>query len=189
MDGFTFLRENNFEVIPHAPYSPDLAPRDFWLFPTMKDTLRGRTFTSRAAIASAIFQCSKQTPKEAFAAAMESWRRRCEKCVRLHCHGGHESDLVFKAAGESGAGTRSPGHTGRNFAMLWAGYPIGRKLNVHAQMSKTKGAPPANHAAPLVVSRALCMAMRAAVLGVLVGTKADDEAVGTEFVLFYLSST
>lgn len=78
-----FLCENNFEVISHAPYSPDLAPSDFWLFPTMKDTLRGRRFTSRAAIASAIFQWSKQTPKEAFAAAMESWRRRCEKCVRL----------------------------------------------------------------------------------------------------------
>ena len=35
---------NNFEVVPHVPYSPDLAPSDFWLFPTMKDTLRGRTF-------------------------------------------------------------------------------------------------------------------------------------------------
>jgi hypothetical protein len=44
----------------------------------MKDILYGRTFTSRVAIASAIFQWSKQTPKEAFAAAMVSWRRRCE---------------------------------------------------------------------------------------------------------------
>ncbi|PNF18073.1 hypothetical protein B7P43_G03318 [Cryptotermes secundus] len=49
-------------LVSHAPYSPGLAPSDFWLFPTMKDTLRGRTFTSRAAIASAIFQWSKQTP-------------------------------------------------------------------------------------------------------------------------------
>mgnify|MGYP003623263763 CR=1 FL=1 len=78
-----FLRENNFEVVAHAPYSPDLAPSDFWLFPTMKDTLRGRNFSSRAAIASAIFQWSKQTPREAFSAAMASWRRRCEKCVRV----------------------------------------------------------------------------------------------------------
>jgi len=28
-------------------------------------------------------QWSQQTPKEAFAAAMQSWRQRCEKCVRL----------------------------------------------------------------------------------------------------------
>jgi hypothetical protein len=26
--------DNNFEVVPHAPYSSDLAPSDFWLFPT-----------------------------------------------------------------------------------------------------------------------------------------------------------
>ncbi|PNF36332.1 hypothetical protein B7P43_G00518 [Cryptotermes secundus] len=78
-----FLRENSLEVVSHAPFSPDLAPSVFWLFPTMKDTLCSRTFTSRAAIASAIFQWSKQTPTEVFAAAMESWRRRCEKCVRL----------------------------------------------------------------------------------------------------------
>ena len=72
-------------VYPYVPafcnnILANLAPSDFWLFPTMKDTLRGRTFTSRAAIASAIFQW---VPKEAFTAAMKSWRRRCEKCVRL----------------------------------------------------------------------------------------------------------
>ncbi|PNF18067.1 hypothetical protein B7P43_G03319 [Cryptotermes secundus] len=49
-------RDEGLKVVPHAPYSPDLAPSDFWLFPTMKDTLPGRTFTSRVAIASTIFQ-------------------------------------------------------------------------------------------------------------------------------------
>ena len=79
----SFFDDNNFEVVPHAPYSPDLAPSDFWLFPTLKDTLHGRTFSSRSALATAIFQWSKRTPKEAFAMAMQSWRQRCEKCVRL----------------------------------------------------------------------------------------------------------
>jgi len=78
-----FFDNNNFEVVPHAPYSPDLAPSDFWLFPTLKDTLHGRTFSSRSALATAIFQWSQQTLKEAFAAAMQSWVQRCEKCVRL----------------------------------------------------------------------------------------------------------
>ena len=75
--------DNNFEVVPHAQHSPDLEPSDFCLFPTMKDTLRGRTFSSSSALATAIFQWSERTPKEAFAAAMQSWRERCEKCVRL----------------------------------------------------------------------------------------------------------
>ena len=75
--------ENNFEVVPHAQHSPDLAPSDFWLFPTMKDTLRGCTFSSRSALATEIFQWSERTPQKAFAEAMQSWRERCEKCVCL----------------------------------------------------------------------------------------------------------
>ena len=78
-----FFDDNNIEVVPHAPYSPDHAPSDFWLFPTLKDTLRGRTFSCRSALATAIFQWSQRNPKEAFAAAMQWWRRRCEKCVGL----------------------------------------------------------------------------------------------------------
>ena len=45
--------------------------------------LCGRTFSSRSALATAIFQWSQCTPKEAFAVAIQSWRQRCEKCVRL----------------------------------------------------------------------------------------------------------
>ena len=29
-----FFDDNNFEVVPYAPYSPHLAPSDFWLFKT-----------------------------------------------------------------------------------------------------------------------------------------------------------
>jgi len=75
---------DNFEVVPHAPYSPDLAPSDCLQLPTLKDTLLGRTFSSRSALAIAIFQWSQRTPKESFAATMQSWCQRCEKCVRLH---------------------------------------------------------------------------------------------------------
>jgi hypothetical protein len=29
----------------HAPYSPDLAPADFWLFPEPKSVLKGTRFS------------------------------------------------------------------------------------------------------------------------------------------------
>ena len=29
------------KTIPHRPYSPDLAPCDFWLFPKLNEKLRG----------------------------------------------------------------------------------------------------------------------------------------------------
>ena len=38
------LTENNMTVVPHPPYSPDLAPSDFFLFPKLKMKLKGRRF-------------------------------------------------------------------------------------------------------------------------------------------------
>jgi histone-lysine N-methyltransferase SETMAR len=38
------LAKNKMAVVPHPPYSPDLAPCDFFLFPKMKIKLKGRRF-------------------------------------------------------------------------------------------------------------------------------------------------
>ena len=35
-----YLRKLGIKTIPHPPYSPDLAPCDFWLFPKLKEKLR-----------------------------------------------------------------------------------------------------------------------------------------------------
>jgi histone-lysine N-methyltransferase SETMAR len=40
------LTSTKTTVIPHSPYSPDLAPCDFSLFPKMKLKLKGRYFES-----------------------------------------------------------------------------------------------------------------------------------------------
>jgi histone-lysine N-methyltransferase SETMAR len=39
-----FLAEKNIPVITQPPYSPDLAPSDFWLFPTLKIGLLWQNF-------------------------------------------------------------------------------------------------------------------------------------------------
>jgi hypothetical protein len=31
-------------MCPHSPYLPDLAPYDFWLFPKVKLTVKGKRF-------------------------------------------------------------------------------------------------------------------------------------------------
>ena len=38
------IDRRSIEVLGHPPYSPDLAPCDFFLFPTLKKILRGRQF-------------------------------------------------------------------------------------------------------------------------------------------------
>ena len=39
-----FLAKHLITVLPHPPYSPDLAPCDFFLFPKLKRPLKGRRF-------------------------------------------------------------------------------------------------------------------------------------------------
>jgi transposase len=39
-----FLAKNETTVVLQPPYSPDLAPADFFLFPKLKSTLNGRRF-------------------------------------------------------------------------------------------------------------------------------------------------
>ena len=36
-----FLAKDNMALVQQPPYSPDLAPCDFWLFPKLKTTLKG----------------------------------------------------------------------------------------------------------------------------------------------------
>ena len=40
----SYLVKHQTSVVPHPPYSPDLAPTDFFLFPKLKTTLKGHRF-------------------------------------------------------------------------------------------------------------------------------------------------
>jgi histone-lysine N-methyltransferase SETMAR len=45
-----FLAQRGVPVLDHPPYSPDLAPADFFLFPRLKCIMKGPCFTDVAAI-------------------------------------------------------------------------------------------------------------------------------------------
>ena len=47
------LVELRYELLPHSPYSPDLTPCDFFLFPNMKKWLGGKRFTSNEEVIAA----------------------------------------------------------------------------------------------------------------------------------------
>ena len=40
------LLELGWDILPHPPYSPDLAPSDYYLFRSLQNFLDGKTFTS-----------------------------------------------------------------------------------------------------------------------------------------------
>ena len=44
------------KTVPHPPYSPDLAPYDFWLFPKLKENLRGCRYETIEEIKEAVMK-------------------------------------------------------------------------------------------------------------------------------------
>ena len=48
------VEQNRYELIPHPAYSPDLAPRDFFLFPNLKKDIRGCHFWSDKEVVKAV---------------------------------------------------------------------------------------------------------------------------------------
>ena len=58
------LASEKVKVLNHPPYSPDLSPCDFFLFPRLKKMLSGNKYMSRSSLGSAIYQCLQQTPKK-----------------------------------------------------------------------------------------------------------------------------
>jgi transposase len=65
-------------VLEHPPYSPDLAPIDFFLFPKIKVILKGRHFGD---IRSNMTAALKAIPQNQFQNCFEVWTRRWHRCI------------------------------------------------------------------------------------------------------------
>ena len=76
-----YLKEQHIDILPHPPYSLDLAPGDCHLFPKLKDKLSGKQYTTRSAIATAIYQYLNSLPTEAYFLAFVRWVEHFHKCV------------------------------------------------------------------------------------------------------------
>ena len=78
-----FLAERNIETLEHSPYSPDLAPCDFFLFPEIKSLLKGTPFFDIDSIKMAATTELKKILENAFQEYFESWKRRMHKCFQV----------------------------------------------------------------------------------------------------------
>ena len=78
--GNEFLAKNTTTIIEQTPYSPDMAPANFFFFPKLKLPLRGTRFQSIEDIKENSQRELKSIPENAFKICFDDWTIRWHKC-------------------------------------------------------------------------------------------------------------
>lgn len=77
------LEELRYGLVEHPPYSPDLAPSDFFLFPQLKKNLSGQKFSSDAEVITAVNQYFESQESTFFFEGIKRLEHRWEKCIAV----------------------------------------------------------------------------------------------------------
>ena len=80
-DVWEFLAQNNITMVPHPPYSPDLASCNFFLFPKLKNHLKGHHFGTVKNVQAAVTRALNIISSEHFLHCYEEWQKR-NCCIR-----------------------------------------------------------------------------------------------------------
>jgi hypothetical protein len=71
-----FLPKHNILSLPHPPYSPDLAPCDFFLFPQLKKTMKGCQFDDAEEIQANAMRQMRAITKCDYQKCLCQWQER-----------------------------------------------------------------------------------------------------------------
>ena len=74
------LADNNMTVVPQPPYSPDLAPSDFFLFPKLKMKLKGRRFQTLEEMQAESQAVLNALRENDFQECFKNWQRCWDRC-------------------------------------------------------------------------------------------------------------
>ena len=78
-----FLAKFNITCVAHPPYRPDLVPCDVFLFPPLKEKLRGIRFDTSDAVLKKSEAIIKDLTKNGMRHVFEKWQQRCKKYIQL----------------------------------------------------------------------------------------------------------
>ena len=71
----------DIKTVPQPPYSPDLAPCDFWLFPKLKENLGGCRYETIEEMKEAVTKDIDTLTQEDFHGAFQNLLERYNKCT------------------------------------------------------------------------------------------------------------
>jgi len=76
-----FLANKNITALEHPPYSPDLTPCDFCLFPNIKSVLKGTHFVSVENVKTKTAEILNSLTEHDLRNCFEHWQHRMQQCV------------------------------------------------------------------------------------------------------------
>jgi len=76
-----FLAKNSITKMDHPPYSPDLAPYDFWLFSKLINALKGQRFADLSDIQRNVKTLLRGIPENDFQDCFRQWHYHLTKCI------------------------------------------------------------------------------------------------------------
>lgn len=79
-----YLDTTSFTLMPHPCYSPDLAPSDFGIFGTMKNSFIGQDFESEEALIEAIYNFFENLPNDFWKKIFKEWKIRLRECIEAN---------------------------------------------------------------------------------------------------------
>ncbi len=80
----TRMMETDIHIVNHPPYSPDLAPADFWFFPLLKSKIWGKILGSVAELQDALMIKIQYIPSHLFSECVhKTLPDRWRKCIAM----------------------------------------------------------------------------------------------------------
>jgi histone-lysine N-methyltransferase SETMAR len=73
------LGKNLIHTLPQSPYSPDFSPPDFFLFPKLKITLKGRRLQTIEDMTTNVKSELKEIPQTSLEHCFQKWKRLWER--------------------------------------------------------------------------------------------------------------
>lgn len=83
VETMSVIHDCGYELLPHPPYSPDLAPSDYHLFPNLKKHLGGSKFSTKDEVIVAVNDYFADLPESFFFEGINKLQVRWKKCVEL----------------------------------------------------------------------------------------------------------
>ncbi len=77
------IEQLGFELLPHPPYSPDLAPSDYWLFGEMAKHARGKSYSNIQHMSADLARWASEVETSWYSRGIKMLRERWERCIQM----------------------------------------------------------------------------------------------------------